>query len=323
MRRKRSAGYVEDATPLPCKIRGRRATRPRRPVFSPHAYADVMRDVPKRRHVALVQGDQASVSPLRRPLRSGRAHIRPSPRPACRRGQRPRGSNRSDEDERRAPPDLAPRRGPPRAAGAARRPSTERSRPRLPHSRRRHVAAGVGEVVFFERDRAGRSWCVAHVDADVVPAANVKVGDETVTLEHDLYWSVSRLPTPGQPRHPDRLGRAAAFPARIAARPVTFLDGQLDHRQAAYRSSSKAGWITSRWCRYRRTRPRISSKFATARSRSRPNRAARLRAACQSAELPCRPYRLAILRAVSRSCQADSTRSAMTISHHPSGRCLI
>jgi hypothetical protein len=99
---------------------------------------------------------------------------------------------------------------------------------------RSHDGIEVGEVIYLERNR-GNVYCVAHVDASVSPAVRVRVGSTTTAVETPFYWSAMRSATED---FRDVLFEAVAltaFPARISARPLTFLQGALDHRQAPRR----------------------------------------------------------------------------------------
>jgi hypothetical protein len=91
--------------------------------------------------------------------------------------------------------------------------------------------AVVGEIVHLDRNRTGL-WAVAHINDDVAPSVNVRVGDLDVPVECDLYWSATRR---GNSDTGIELLSVAltASPARISARPVQFLRGQLDYRQVA------------------------------------------------------------------------------------------
>jgi hypothetical protein len=55
-----------------------------------------------------------------------------------------------------------------------------------------HGGEVLGEVIHLQRDSSERLWAVAHVDSSIIPAVNVRVGDETVVVEHDLFWSAER-----------------------------------------------------------------------------------------------------------------------------------
>lgn len=95
-----------------------------------------------------------------------------------------------------------------------------------------HDGIERGHVVYLERDAHGRLWCIGHVSDDVIPEVRVRVADRTVAVKHDLYWSPVRVGGPD-------LGieflsvALTASPARIGARPVTFLPGELNFRQVA------------------------------------------------------------------------------------------
>jgi hypothetical protein len=61
--------------------------------------------------------------------------------------------------------------------------------PRIPIDRA-HDRHWCGEIVYLER-RDGNLWAVGHVDGDVIAAVEVRVGSETVNVEHDLFWSAA------------------------------------------------------------------------------------------------------------------------------------
>jgi HK97 family phage prohead protease len=92
-----------------------------------------------------------------------------------------------------------------------------------------------GQVIYLER-RHGQVWVVGHVSDDVSPHVPVRVGTELRHVETDFYWSVSRI---GAPEHGYVLDSVAltASPARVSARPVTFLDGN-----AAMAASKSTDW---------------------------------------------------------------------------------
>jgi hypothetical protein len=107
---------------------------------------------------------------------------------------------------------------------------------------RDHDHRWVGEVVSLQRIK-GNLWCIAHVDEDVTPTVNVKVGADTVSARTNLYWSASRLSTPD---YEDVIIDSVALtrsPCRVGARPVTFLPGALDHRAAADRWRDQLDWF--------------------------------------------------------------------------------
>jgi hypothetical protein len=94
---------------------------------------------------------------------------------------------------------------------------------------RDHDGIAVGELVHLER-RFGKLWAVAEVSDSVNPITYVRVGDKTIGLESDLYWSGSRLSTPD---FEDVIFDSVALTpstCRVAARPVKFLEGALDYR---------------------------------------------------------------------------------------------
>jgi HK97 family phage prohead protease len=89
----------------------------------------------------------------------------------------------------------------------------------------------IGELVYLER-RHGRLWAVGQIDAEVDPAVRVRVGQQTVRLAHDLYWSATRTSGPDWRDIEISSIALTAFPCRVAARPLTILPGALDHRRA-------------------------------------------------------------------------------------------
>ena len=101
-----------------------------------------------------------------------------------------------------------------------------------------HSGRPVGEVVALMR-HAGSLWAVGEVDDHVTETVQVRVGAQTVAVPTPLYWSASRI---GSPDDGLVLVSAAltASPASVGVRrPVRFLDGRLDHRQAADRWRSR------------------------------------------------------------------------------------
>lgn len=98
---------------------------------------------------------------------------------------------------------------------------------------RDHDHRWVGEVIYLER-RNGSLWAVAHVDDHVTPAVNVRVGERSVAVEHDLYWSPERRGGSEYGIALDALSLTAS-PARINPQPLTFRDG--DAHIAAWKST--------------------------------------------------------------------------------------
>jgi hypothetical protein len=97
-----------------------------------------------------------------------------------------------------------------------------------------HSGRSVGEVVALMR-HAGSLGAVGEVDDQIAEAVNDRVGERTVAVPTPLYWSASRI---GSPDDGLVLVSAAltASPASVGVRrPVRFLPGALDHRQAADR----------------------------------------------------------------------------------------
>jgi hypothetical protein len=103
-----------------------------------------------------------------------------------------------------------------------------------------HRGASLGEVVHLECDRKGALWCVAHVDDDIQPAVAVRVGDELRSVDVDLFWSMTRTRADYDI---DILSVAlTTAPAQIHTRPLVFLRGELDHRDAPKRWQLRAGY---------------------------------------------------------------------------------
>jgi hypothetical protein len=95
-----------------------------------------------------------------------------------------------------------------------------------------HSGPIIGEVTYLERSANGALTAVARIASDWTPSVNVRVGDQLVTLEHDAYWSAETV------RDEDAaiLLHAAAIttsPARLGAKPLAFVDGDLSFRRAA------------------------------------------------------------------------------------------
>jgi len=108
-----------------------------------------------------------------------------------------------------------------------------------------HDGDWCGQVLHLERDDHGRVWALAHVDA--TPSVRVLVGDETIDVPHDLYFSIERTPF-----DTDILIRSVALtrrPARLGAHPVTWYPGSL---------ADRSGWHTD-W----RHRPLIARASET------------------------------------------------------------
>jgi phage head maturation protease len=97
-----------------------------------------------------------------------------------------------------------------------------------------HDGRPIGELIYLERS-AGNLWAVAHVDQRIRPAVSVEVGGIATAVSTPFYFSASRI---GTPDFRDVLIDSVALTelsARVAAQPVTFLSGMLDHRGAADR----------------------------------------------------------------------------------------
>jgi HK97 family phage prohead protease len=116
-------------------------------------------------------------------------------------------------------------------------PSSEVRRvqaPRIPIENG-HGGEVLGQVIHLERDDHGRLWAVAHVSDDVAQAVNVRVGDATVAVATELFWSAERVSDLSDRNIEIRSVALTPTTARISAQPVRFLDGALDHRDAAWR----------------------------------------------------------------------------------------
>lgn len=104
-----------------------------------------------------------------------------------------------------------------------------------------HDGRPRGELVHLER-RHGRVFAVGHIDTDVTATTAVRVGDHTVHLETDLFWSAERRST--EDFRDLILDSVALVPAtaRLSAQPVTILPGALDHRAAPRRWNLPSGY---------------------------------------------------------------------------------
>jgi HK97 family phage prohead protease len=105
--------------------------------------------------------------------------------------------------------------------------------PRIPIDRA-HDRQWVGEIVYLER-RNGNLWAVGHVDDAVIPAVDVQVGREAVRVTTDAYWSAATESTDDYRDIALTSVALTARSARVAAQPVTFLPGKLDHGDAPRR----------------------------------------------------------------------------------------
>jgi hypothetical protein len=100
-----------------------------------------------------------------------------------------------------------------------------------------HRGPWVGEIIYLERSRSRDVWLVGHVDDAVLPETRVRLGpDEVRTVPTPMYWSLSRI---GDEVNGYVIQSVAltTTPARIAATPVTFCEG--DVSLAAYRASGR------------------------------------------------------------------------------------
>jgi hypothetical protein len=92
-----------------------------------------------------------------------------------------------------------------------------------------HDHRWCGEAVYIERRGNGDVWLVGHVDDSVRPEAHVRLGDELRSVETAVYWSATRI---GDEHDGVELLSVAITPspARVCAKPLTFLPGRLDYR---------------------------------------------------------------------------------------------
>lgn len=77
-------------------------------------------------------------------------------------------------------------------------------------------------------------WAVGQVDDSVSESVRVGVGGQTVEVPTKLYWSASRIGSPDEGLLLTSVSLTPS-PASVDPRPVTFLEGRLDHREAAKR----------------------------------------------------------------------------------------
>jgi HK97 family phage prohead protease len=99
--------------------------------------------------------------------------------------------------------------------------------PKIPIDRA-HDRQWCGEIVYLER-RDGNLWAVGHVDGDVIPAVDVRVGSETVRVTTDVYWSAEARMDESYRDIELRSVALTARSARVAARPVRIVPGSLDY----------------------------------------------------------------------------------------------
>jgi hypothetical protein len=99
---------------------------------------------------------------------------------------------------------------------------------------RDHDHRWVGEVIQMERAH-GNLVAVAHV-ADDVATVPVRVGEELRHVQAPMFWSATRIGG-GEAGILITSLALTAFPARVAATPVTFRAG--DIALAAYRASDR------------------------------------------------------------------------------------
>jgi hypothetical protein len=100
-----------------------------------------------------------------------------------------------------------------------------------------HSHAWCGSIQFLAR-HAGCLWAVGEVDDSVSESVRVRVGSQTVEVPTKLYSSSSRIGSPDDGLLLTSVSLTPS-PASVDPRPVTFLEGRLDHRQAANRWRSR------------------------------------------------------------------------------------
>jgi hypothetical protein len=100
-----------------------------------------------------------------------------------------------------------------------------------------HSHAWCGSILFLAR-HAGNLWADGEVDDSVSESVRVRVGSQTVEVPTKLYWSASRIGSPDDGLLLTSVSLTPS-PASVDPRPVTFLEGRLDHRQAAQRWRSR------------------------------------------------------------------------------------
>jgi hypothetical protein len=103
-----------------------------------------------------------------------------------------------------------------------------------------HNGIEVGEVTYLER-RDGSIWCVGQISDTVQAAVDVVVGDQVVSVDHDLYWSPTRVGDPDSHGLGITSVSLTASPARVNPQPVTILPGELSYRGAEQRWNLRAG----------------------------------------------------------------------------------
>ena len=100
-----------------------------------------------------------------------------------------------------------------------------------------HSHVWCGSILFLAR-HAGCLWAVGEVDDSVSESVRVRVGSQTVEVPTKLFWSASRIGSPDDGLLLTSVSLTPS-PASVDPRPVTFLEGGLDHRQAAQRWRSR------------------------------------------------------------------------------------
>jgi hypothetical protein len=100
-----------------------------------------------------------------------------------------------------------------------------------------HSHVWCGSILFLAR-HAGCLWAVGQVDDSVSESVCVRVGSQTVEVPTKLYWSASRIGSPDDGLLLTSVSLTPS-PASVDPRPVSFLEGRLDHRQAANRWRSR------------------------------------------------------------------------------------
>lgn len=100
-----------------------------------------------------------------------------------------------------------------------------------------HSYVWCGSILFLAR-HAGCLWAVGEVDDSVSESVRLRVGSQTVEVPTKLYWSASRIGSPDDGLLLTSVSLTPS-PASVDPRPVAFLEGRLDHRQAARRWRSR------------------------------------------------------------------------------------
>ena len=127
-------------------------------------------------------------------------------------------------------------RAPP--GGSRRRPQPHTFASRIPRFRSTAITITARSARSCSSHGTVATCGLSEVSDDVADAINVRVGDRTVAVPNRLYWSASRIGGVDDGLALNWVSLTAS-PASVDPRPVTFLDGRLDHRQAAQRWRSR------------------------------------------------------------------------------------